>query len=675
LRLDEHEDGNLARVIEQKIVELSEQFERASAGLVTVTKPLSTFEFENGVYGVLLLKPNRRLSKIFSTDREVIVLISNFKEQQQRTIQALKTQISESQGRLEVTLAIVVHGDPDGNRKLKNWGREQGLAILPIFARDEMSDPATFERDLLQDFFSNDPFDVTGPVSDDARFFGRRAEALDIARQLRSGQIRSSLGIRKIGKTSILNRILHEARTHQDCVCVMIDCSKDDVWEQNAAQLLLAISESVTVAATSTPKYAETMRARNARASVTDARTSLLSSIEKVSETVIIFFDEVDYITPGSPTAKEAWTKDFNPFWRNLRVVVQECARLEKKLSLFVCGVSSKWFKEESINGVENAVLAFIPDEYLSPLAPNASAAMIRATSKVAGLSFDDETAEWIGNACGNMPYWTRKACSYIHRHIDIRERPCTVQKENAERLILDFVEVEGAAIAEVALNHLFRVHPEVYSPAKQVLDGVSFNKSDPLVATLLRYGVLQEKGGEVKLGSMMIEEGLKLYEAKRASIVAPQVPEVLDVPNLLLTLDEWADELALINASRNKLEKRLRSLALNFIKFSCLQDKAKGTPSARIQKCIEKGRVERLQHLPPDDLIEKLLWSELARLIEKEWALFLPIFNDLRLFKEHTELVNERPDTHAKDADGADIAHYRKSLRWLEDAVQRASS
>ncbi|WP_095067799.1 ATP-binding protein [Pseudomonas sp. Irchel 3A18] len=662
--------------IQQELTGLAEQFERASAGLVSITNPLSTFEYEKGLYGVLFIKPNKRLSKIFSTDREVIVLITNFQDQQQRTIQALKTQISESHGRLEGALAIVVHADPEGNRKLKNWGREQGLAILPISARDAISDPATFERDLLQDFFSNDPFDVTGPVSDDARFFGRRTEALDIARQLRNGQIRSSLGIRKIGKTSILNRILHEARTHQDCVSIMIDCSKDDIWEQTAAQLLSSISESVTAASVSNPRYAEAFRTRNVKLALTDARASLLKAIQNTDGTVIIFFDEVDYITPGSPTAKEAWTADFNPFWRNLRVVVQECARLEKKLSLFVCGVSSKWFKEESIEGVENAVLAFIPDEYLSPLAPSASAAMIRATSKVAGLTFDDATAEWIGNACGNMPYWTRKACSYIHRHIDIRDRPCAVQEETAQRLVRDFVEVEGAAIAEVALNHLFRVHPEVYGPAKQVLDGQICSKSDILTSTLLRYGVLQEKLGKIQLGSIMIEEGLRLYERRHASTSAPAV-EVgqVNAQNLLFTLDEWADELALINASRNKLEKRLRGLALNFIKFSCLQDKSKGTPSGRIQRSIEKHRLDKLKHLPADDLIEKLLWSELVRLIEKEWDLFSPIFNDLRLLKEHAELVNDRPDTHAKDADGADIAHYRRSLRWLEDAVQRASA
>lgn len=77
-------------LIQQELAELAVQFERASAGLLSVTNQLSTFEFEKGLYGVLFIKPNKRLSKIFSTDREVIVLITNFQDQQQRTIQALK---------------------------------------------------------------------------------------------------------------------------------------------------------------------------------------------------------------------------------------------------------------------------------------------------------------------------------------------------------------------------------------------------------------------------------------------------------------------------------------------------------------------------------------------------------------------------------------------------------
>ncbi|WP_461161999.1 ATP-binding protein [Simplicispira piscis] len=664
-----------SKSIHQAISELAYQFEINSNDLFSITKPFSTFEYEKGVYGAIFLKPNKRLAKIFATDREIIALITNFPEQQQRTIHALVEQVTESKGRLEGTLAIVVHADPDGNSKLKNWGREQGVAILPISARDSLAGVENFERDLLQDFFSNDPFDVTGPVSDDTRFFGRRTEALDIARQLRNGQIRSSLGIRKIGKTSILNRILHEALTNHDCICVMIDCSKDDVWEQGAPELLNSMAESINAANSKIPKYAEVMRARNRKTELSEARSNLLSAINSAGCTVIIFFDEVDYITPGSPTAKDVWSKNFNPFWRNLRVVTQECARTDKKLSIFVCGVSSKWFKEESIDGVENAALSFIPEEYLSPLAASASAAMIRSISKVAGLSFEESTAELIGAASGNMPYWTRKACSYIHRNVDVRERPCIVPKETVERLVKEFVDVEGAAIAEVALNHLFKVHPDVYLPAKSVFDGNIHTKTEPQIATLLRYGVLAERVGRIYFGSSMIQEGLRLYIQKQIPLSTIEGNEHRIPAALQFTLNEWADELASINANRNKLERKLRALTLNFIKFSCLQDRSKPTPSVRIQKCIEKNRIEKLKHLPPDDIVEKLLWSELTRLVEVEWDLFAPIFFDLRQFKEHALMVNDRPDTHAKDVDGADLALYRRSLRWLEEAVQRASA
>jgi hypothetical protein len=112
----------------------------------------------------------------------------------------------------------------------------------------------------------------------------------------------------------------------------------------------------------------------------------------------------------------------------------------------------------------------------------------------------------------------------------------------------------------------------------------------------------------------------------------------------------------------------------LNFIKFSTLQNKNKGTTASRVIRCVEKIRTEKIQHLPADDLIEKLLWSELVRLVEKEWDLFIPNFADLRLFKEHATILNDRMDAHAKNADGADLAFYRRSLRWLEEAVQKAS-
>ena len=566
-------------LINKQIITLANNFEKISNYLLPKTKNLSIAEFENGTYGFLYVKPNKRLAKIFSSDREVLVFITTFRDQQQRTILALKNEIDASTGRLEGTLAIIVHSDPDGDRKLKNWGREQGVSILPIYSKEMLESEYSIERNLLQDFFANDPFDVTGPVSDDGRFFGRRSEAIDIARQLSNGQIKSSLGIRKIGKTSILNRILHEVTNSHKCICLMIDCSKDDVWEQSAAELMYSISETLGVINADGLNYSEIKKFNRKNINISDARNSLLLKLIESEIPVIIFFDEVDYITPGSPTAKKIWMDDFNKFWRNLRVVFQEAFRQNKKFSIFVSGVSSKWFKEESINEVENAALAFLPEEYLSPLAPNAIVAMIRSTSKVAGLSFDDETADWIGEACGNMPYWTRKACSYIHRNLDIKDRPNNISIEVVKDLVEKFIDVEGAAIAEVALNHLFKVYPEILEPSKDFLEGRKRPKSDALVSTLLRYGVLQEKNSQVVIGSSMIEHGLKLYLGKLANqepleIVATNENTQKDF--LKYDIEEWAEELASINSSRNKLEKKLRQIVHIFKinqKVLCLKE------------------------------------------------------------------------------------------------------
>ena len=122
----------------------------------------------------------------------------------------------------------------------------------------------------------------------------------------------------------------------------MLDCSKDDIWNQSASQLLFSIGESIATALSDSGNYAEVSLSRNPKVTMSDARSKILSALNTATRTVIIFFDEVDYITPGSPTAPAIWAQEFNPFWRNLRVVTQESMRGEKKLSLFVGGVSDR---------------------------------------------------------------------------------------------------------------------------------------------------------------------------------------------------------------------------------------------------------------------------------------------------------------------------------------------
>ena len=357
-----------------------------------------------------IAKPTKRMRFTLGADRELLVVASTYSDQQQRIVKFIKREIDTSHGRFESTIAIVIHFDPEGNTKLRNWGRDQSISIIPIYFRNPPTTPAELEKRISTELFSHDPFDVTGPVSDDANFYGRRDEAIDLARKLQRGQIRSCLGIRKVGKTSIINRIIREIYSNYECILIMVDCSRDDVFELNAAKLVNSLANSISVADVSYKSYSPLVPV-DVDVDMKNARDELEEKVLRSEYPIIFIFDEIDYITPGSPT-NQNWRNEFNIFWRNIRSIYQECDRQQKFMSILVGGVSTHWFTVESIDGVENAALAFIPEELLSPMPEGATVAMLKRLGRIAGLDFEEESCKIIAQATGSMPYWSRKCCS-----------------------------------------------------------------------------------------------------------------------------------------------------------------------------------------------------------------------------------------------------------------------
>jgi hypothetical protein len=196
-------------------------------------------QFETGEYFVLFGRGSKRVRNILGIEREILILGNVYADQQARSIKFARRIINESDGRLESTICVIVHQDVRGNAKLKRWGRENGLAIIPVHTSTGILPRGQeLERLLSYEFFTQDPFDVTGPVASDAQFYGRRAEAQELARKLQFGHIRSCFGIRKIGKTSILHRVLAEIKNSYDAATLFIDCQRDDVFTLDAGSLL-----------------------------------------------------------------------------------------------------------------------------------------------------------------------------------------------------------------------------------------------------------------------------------------------------------------------------------------------------------------------------------------------------------------------------------------------------
>jgi hypothetical protein len=182
-------------------------------------------------------------------EREILIVGNVYRDQQARTVAFAQQVIGEIKGRLEPRLFFVVHSDPKGNAKLKKWGRESGLTIIPLYSSNgKLPSGEDLERTLSYEFFSHNPFDITGPVESDAQFFGRRTEAQELARKLQNSQIRACFGIRKIGKTSIMHRVLTEIQNNFECITIFIDCQQDGVFSLTAPNLLVSIAGSIDAA-------------------------------------------------------------------------------------------------------------------------------------------------------------------------------------------------------------------------------------------------------------------------------------------------------------------------------------------------------------------------------------------------------------------------------------------
>lgn len=638
---------------------IAAELANALQGLFTI-EDLRKHSAHNWDHTIMHCKPTRTMSESLLVDREVLAMITNVDDIQFRTLHVAREIIQASQGRLEPSLFVVVHADANGDEKLRGWGREQGYKIVPIFRNKAGAIPKSeiLRQRLAQDLFVYDPFSLTGPVLADADFFGRKTNATDTLRQLERGGIISLFGIRKIGKTSLINRVTNLAREGRALNVAMIDCSVEAFYSLSAAEALRAVAKIAKMAATR--GYAHITEAlKRSDEELIPVFDDLWSSAEQRKPLALIF-DEVDYITPASPTRMH-WRQDFNSFWREFRVVYQEAQRMGFSLSVLVSGVSSQAFKQESFDGVENSVLHFIPETYLSPFDRHASAQMIRDLSKRCGLVFSDEDRNRIAEACGDFPYWIRLAGSFIHRELEMVGRPLVVDSAVLTGLLKDFVESDGVDASRVALEDLRRKYAEPVELLKKAASVPYLPLSEGKL--LLRYGLAEKTHSGVALQSSMIRAGLSAM----SELGEVKMPATDHSGGLYLPTEEWAEELSVINRRRNLIERKLREFVHFTLKLTA--ERGENWTDKVLKSLTERQRTE-LASLSGDALLNKLYWKDIGNVINRNWSSFEKVLGDKRRFDASMELLNDRPDAHAKQVDAADIALYRRELTWLEERL-----
>ncbi|OZD82147.1 hypothetical protein CH273_10045 [Rhodococcus sp. 05-339-2] len=382
-------------------------------------------------------------------------------------------------------------------------------------------------------------------------------------------------------------------------------------------------------------------------------------------KTLLIILDEVDYITPDSPTSGH-WKSEFSEFWRELRALVQESHRHDLTISLLVSGVSSRSFRVAEIAEVENPVLHFVPENYLSPFPDGAADSMIKTLGNRCGLQFSKKSRDQIATAAAGLPFWIRMLGSFIHRSVDIDSRPLQLEDDLVSELCIEFASHEGAEIAKLALRNLQRTDEPMYDLLLEIGNG---NPVDTIAAApLVKYGLIKRSGHDLLIESIIVQNAIAAARHSPAEIDKTFDREV---PRSRRSLDldenEWAEELAAINKRRNLLERQIRE----FIRIA-LKMRPDSTKQwhEHVIAALPQPRRDQCGALAPETLMSKLYWIELSSIIRREWQTFGPFLGDKRRTETAFELLNERPDAHAKIVDLADIALQRKELTWLEERV-----
>lgn len=331
-------------------------------------------------------------------------------------------------------------------------------------------------------------------------------------------------------------------------------------------------------------------------------------------------------------------------------------------LSVLVSGVSSHAFRLESFDGIENSVLHFVPEGYLAPFARHASKQMIKDLCRRCGLVLCDDDFDKFAQVCGDFPYWIRLAGSYIHRSTDIQGRPRALDSELLAKLLSEFVEAEGVDVARVALEDLRRKSDEPIQLLERAAAVPHVSLAEGKL--LLRYGLASQVPAGVTVTSSMIRAGLAAMS--KLEVVAEESSVVIQTP-LSLATEEWAEELAVINRRRTIVERKLREFIHFSLKLSAL---AGENWVDKVLKSLPERQRTELSSLSGDALLNKLYWKDLGAVIGKHWHSFERVFGDRKRFDGAMDLMNDRPDAHAKPIDAADVALYRRELVWLEERL-----
>ena len=373
---------------------------------------------------LVLVRFGSVLESRFGFTREIPLLYSPFADLQIRTTDGLESRLAQlpSERRSVSTNEVLVWA-PDSRlaAKLESWSRAARV-LLPMPSEDALAHPErlqTFIDLLASKLASRDLYSARGYVTGD-QFFGRAVELQQVADSVRHREVVGVFGLRKTGKTSLLNELKRSYDSERDVderlqLFVYQDLEHlPSLSEDPVIELVQDLAENVRRRLKQEGLRTQELADLPAGASPSDFRRALDRLLEKIADqaTLILLLDEIEYLCPpnAGPDTTGIGYQRVRQLFGGLRKLVQE----RDNFAFVLAGLSSSAIESAELYGAPNPLFSFARPLYLGPFSVREADELLNGIGRKVSLHWPEDAVVLAHDISGGHALLIRELASIV---------------------------------------------------------------------------------------------------------------------------------------------------------------------------------------------------------------------------------------------------------------------
>lgn len=346
----------------------------------------------------LIMKPNAAAKRQFALDREILLWRTTYPNFQARDLQGLTAAMRKYQSRVSQRFCILVSDYPRDSINNMELLEKGGPTIIHLSPSDltEMTLDSCLRKHLTQ----HDFFDVGGAAVRATDFYGR-ADLLDsLVHSVEKGGAKIGLfGLRKMGKTSLLNRVGRRIADQSKLLSARLDLQWIVTVDDSVEYLLWALGDALYKSHGRLKKIKDFQIFGRDWGDVYGKEKNIIRAcfIHDLQEIfyknikICLLIDEVERLFElGS-------SKNWVDFWRIIRGIDQS---YEGQFSIIVFGTNSECITTPHIDNMDNPAFEYLSARYLEPLGKKDAEKLLVENSALMGISM-------LPDAIGKLFSWS----------------------------------------------------------------------------------------------------------------------------------------------------------------------------------------------------------------------------------------------------------------------------